>query len=200
MLIIATTGVSAYYTNDLASSTRSTLDDYPTRYGMRIFSGSLPDEGMNKPLVGDWNGNGYDMIDVFRPSTAQFFLDYANDGVSGMNTTFGTACNTQKSEFVQGELIVKFKPSSDISLSDSATTVDCTSIDVLNRKYGVSSVEKVFKTTEKHIPINTLHAKRIHDLSNICKLKVPKEADILSIVEQYQINPNVEYAEPNYIV
>ena len=28
-------------------------------------------------------------IGVFRPSTAQFFLDYDNDGVSDMNATFG---------------------------------------------------------------------------------------------------------------
>jgi hypothetical protein len=44
-----------YYINDPASSTRSTLGYYPTRYGMRIFSGNSPTEQINKPLVGDWN-------------------------------------------------------------------------------------------------------------------------------------------------
>ena len=73
----------AYYINDPASSTRSTLAAYPTRYGMRIFSGSPPDEGMNKPLIGDWNGNETDTTGIYNYTTAEFSLD------SGLNISFG---------------------------------------------------------------------------------------------------------------
>jgi len=73
----------AYYINDPGFATRSTLDDYPTRYGMRIFSGSPPDEGINKPLVGDWNGNGTDTTGIYNYTTANFSLD------GGLKISFG---------------------------------------------------------------------------------------------------------------
>ena len=80
-------------------------------------------------------------------------------------------------EFVPGEFIVKFKESS----------ISCVSVDNLNEKYRVSSMEKIFKNSE-----NTI-------LDNIYLLKVPDDSDILSIVNDYVMNPNVVYAEPNYI-
>ena len=73
----------AYYINDPGFATRSTLDDYPVRYGMRIFSGSPPDERANAPLVGDWNGNGTDTTGIYNYTTAEFSLD------SGINISFG---------------------------------------------------------------------------------------------------------------
>ncbi|MCD6208559.1 MAG: C39 family peptidase, partial [Methanosarcinales archaeon] len=73
----------AYYINDPGFATRSTLDDYPVRYGMRIFSSSPPDERANAPLVGDWNGNGTDTTGIYNYTTAEFSLD------SGINISFG---------------------------------------------------------------------------------------------------------------
>jgi len=80
-------------------------------------------------------------------------------------------------EFVPGEFIVKFKdkPSSRVS------------IDNLNEKYHVSSVEKVFRNSR-----NTI-------LDNIYKFSVSEDSDILSIVDDYSFHPYVEYAEPNGI-
>jgi len=72
-----------YYINDPASSTRSTLGYYPTRYGMRIFSGNPLAEQINKPLAGDWNGNGTDTTGIYNYTTANFSLD------SGLNISFG---------------------------------------------------------------------------------------------------------------
>jgi parallel beta-helix repeat protein len=70
-----------YYINDPISSAKSTLDDYPSRVGMRIYSGNPPD--INKPLVGDWNGNGTDTTGIYNYTTANFSLD------SGLNISFG---------------------------------------------------------------------------------------------------------------
>ncbi|RJS70384.1 hypothetical protein CW696_05875, partial [ANME-2 cluster archaeon] len=72
-----------YYINDPGFATRSTLDDYPVRYGMRIFSGNPPAERANAPLVGDWNGNGTDTTGIYNYTTAEFSLD------SGLNISFG---------------------------------------------------------------------------------------------------------------
>ena len=73
-----------YYINDPASSTRSTLDDYPTRYGMRIFSGNPPVENTPIPISGDLNGNGTDSYGIFDPSTAGFTFN-------GKTVNFGTS-------------------------------------------------------------------------------------------------------------
>ncbi|KAF5416674.1 MAG: Cell surface glycoprotein [Candidatus Methanogaster sp.] len=70
-----------YYINDPISSAKSTLDDYPSRVGMYIYSGNPPD--INKPLVGDWNGNGTDTTGIYNYTTANFSLD------SGLNIGFG---------------------------------------------------------------------------------------------------------------
>ena len=70
-----------YYINDPISSAKSTLDDYPSRVGMHIYSGNPPD--INKPLVGDWNGNGTDTTGIYNYTTANFSLD------SGLNISFG---------------------------------------------------------------------------------------------------------------
>ena len=70
-----------YYINDPISSAKSTLDDYPNRVGMHIYSGNPPD--INKPLVGDWNGNGTDTTGIYNYTTANFSLD------SGLNISFG---------------------------------------------------------------------------------------------------------------
>ena len=81
-----------YYINDPASSTRSTLDDYPTRYGMRIFSGNLPVENTPIPLSGDLRRTG-DMYGFFNPINNAFtFYEYRDDGQKVGETVrhFGT--------------------------------------------------------------------------------------------------------------
>ena len=70
-----------YYINDPISSAKSTLDAYPNRVGMHIYFGNPPD--INKPLVGDWNGNGTDTTGIYNYTTANFSLD------SGLNISFG---------------------------------------------------------------------------------------------------------------
>ena len=102
----------------------------------------------------------------------------------------------EDSDFVPGELLVKFKPGISVKPSVSAkgiATTGYSSIDKLNEQYNVTSLEKVFKTAKKSF------AKEILYLTNIHILKLPADADILAVVEAYQKDPNVEYAEPNYI-
>ena len=94
-------------------------------------------------------------------------------------------------EFVLGEFIVKFNPELNIDISKSSKgwiTTGISSIDALNEKYQVKNIEKLFKTCEKPY------------LFNIYKISVLKNSNIISIVNDYSIDPYVIYAEPNYIL
>lgn len=92
--------------------------------------------------------------------------------------------------FVIGEVIVKFrdKLEADILVSpEGVITTSIESIDRLNKKYGVSFAEKLFGNDS--IPL----------LSNVCLFNISGDMDVLSAVEEYNSDPRVEFAEPNYV-
>ena len=45
----------------------------------------------DKPVAGDWDGDGKDEIGLFRPSTARWYLDYDNNGASNYQVTWGAS-------------------------------------------------------------------------------------------------------------
>lgn len=79
-------------------------------------------------------------------------------------------CNNGFAAYVPGEILVKFKGDSDIS-----------KINTLHKTVG-SHKKKDFKGIRVH------------------HLKLPKNMSVEEAVEYYRRDPNVEYAEPNYIV
>jgi subtilisin family serine protease len=81
-------------------------------------------------------------------------------------------------EFLPGEFIVKLK---------KITTLSRSPFTVLNEKHQVYAIKKVFPNAEDTI------------LDNIYLLHVPIDSDILSIVREYMLCPDVVYAEPNYL-
>ncbi|KYK21595.1 hypothetical protein AYK21_00645 [Thermoplasmatales archaeon SG8-52-2] len=98
--------------------------------------------------------------------------------------------NSEKYEFVTGEFIVKLKSDLDIDILnsfDSCSKTGISSIDELNEKYNVESIEPLFESKNDNF------------LKNIFKFKVPNSSDILSIIEDFRLDTNVVYAEPNYI-
>ncbi len=86
--------------------------------------------------------------------------------------------NKIKEEFVPGEFIVKFT---------EETAITSPSVKMLNIKYEVSSIEKIFGNIKDSI------------FNNIYILKVPEESDIISVVQDYISDSQIIYAEPNYI-
>ena len=90
----------------------------------------------------------------------------------------------RENEYVSGEIIVKFKPEA----FDEEGELIAESILELNEKYEVVSIERVFKT------------KPVRDLSNIYILEFAEDIDIMGLVQAYEEDPNVVYAEPNYIM
>ncbi len=87
--------------------------------------------------------------------------------------------NKFNKEFITNEFIVKLKKN---------TTFLESTFTVLNEKHKVCAIEKLFPNAEKTI------------LDNIYIIYIPFKSDILSIIQEYKLCPNVEYAEPNGII
>lgn len=93
----------------------------------------------------------------------------------------------QEQRYAPGELIVKFKVEIKMSISNGVITTSLESIDLLNTNFGVISAEKLFGNNPPS------------SLSNVYKFIFSSDADILLIMKQYASDPNVEYAELNYV-
>jgi Tol biopolymer transport system component len=62
--------------------TTGTFDPRTSSFSLDNGATALMGEPGDLPLVGDWDGSdGKDTIGVYRPKTAQFFLDDSNDGI-----------------------------------------------------------------------------------------------------------------------
>lgn len=112
-----------------------------------------------------------------------------------LNDIFSNRDSFKKAEFVPGEFIVKFKSYisiESITTFDDIPVVGISSVDSISKRHNVVTVENVFKDSRTQA-VNSL------DLSNIYKFTISKDSDILSIIEDYNKDPNIEYAEPNYI-
>jgi len=92
--------------------------------------------------------------------------------------------------FVPGELLINFHTALEInkdSTSQGCITTGFSGIDMLNKKFQVTSIEKLLDNTS----ISTLENCYLFSFSN--------ETDIINAVTQYAKNPQVAYAEPNYL-
>jgi len=107
-------------------------------------------------------------------------------------------------EYQPGELIVKFKDNINVDsyvsseLDDVGRYVSETyqndivktgikSIDTLNKKFNIISVEKLIEDDS------------IQELTNVYIFRFNEDIDVLSVVDAYLNDSSVEYAEPNYL-
>jgi len=94
----------------------------------------------------------------------------------------------QKPKYEPGKLIVKFKKDICLSVSsDGVLNIGLKSIDKLNAEFSVTSIEKLFGDSSPDA------------LSNIYMFTFYDGFDVLDVLGQYNNDPNVEYAELNYI-
>ena len=95
-------------------------------------------------------------------------------GLSGCNLDTGKTTivdnKPQSSEYVEGEIIVKFKDG-----------VSLEKIGEINKAMGTEII-KVFSS------------------GNLFLLRLPEDANVLDMLERYKRLPEVAYGEPNYIV
>ena len=97
-----------------------------------------------------------------------------------------------ESVYVPGELIIKLKPDISLEIIDSDTSYIMTNLDSLNRlheKYHVYDLKSVFPSVKF----------TCGDLLQVYKLKFSGDFNIHSIIDSYENNHLVEYAEPNYV-
>ena len=93
-------------------------------------------------------------------------------------------------QFVPGEFIIKFKTQPSMSISGQITGM--ATIDQLNTKHRIKYVRKMVERQSK--------MSQRYGLDRMYLLKSESEEDVNKIVKDYKNDPNVEYAEPNYIV
>lgn len=102
--------------------------------------------------------------------------------------------------FAPREFIVKF--SEDVgetptSLVEGEIRTGIESIDFLNEKLGVLSVERLFPLVNESPQAVALY--EALGLGRIYKLTVSRDINVIGAVEEYNMAPAVEHAEPNYI-
>jgi subtilisin family serine protease len=90
-------------------------------------------------------------------------------------------------EFTPGELIIKLRESIKFKSLEGTVTTESETLDQLNKAYGVTKVNLISEKDEGS------------HLSNIYKISLPDTVNVLQAVKDYSKNPDVEYAEPNYI-
>jgi hypothetical protein len=96
--------------------------------------------------------------------------------------------------FVKNEIIVKFKVSSIPQrwvLISGYLETGLPSIDVLNSKYQIDSYEGI---------VNCSESEKLVGFDRIFVLKSTRGFDVLSTCKEYGADPNVEYAEPDWII
>jgi len=109
-------------------------------------------------------------------------------------------------EYVPGEILIKFTDDTEIEVTDKEgeISVGINKIDALLQKYNISAMEKVFRNAEKRKEqtfIRDFKGKEIEvlQLFNIYKLIVHEETDIEKAIKEFEKEPTVDYAEPNYL-
>jgi hypothetical protein len=96
-------------------------------------------------------------------------------------------------------LLVKFKENAPAPVTEVVGGIAVTSIpsiDTLNKKFKVRSIERICVESYR---IKKGIEKDIFGLIRTYNFMLPKETDVLAMVEQYKLDPNVESAWPNYL-
>ncbi|NQV13329.1 MAG: S8 family serine peptidase [Parcubacteria group bacterium] len=107
-------------------------------------------------------------------------------------------------EYVPGEVIVKFKPVVKGQLEKEAKPqkMGLVSVDEISKQNQAQKVEKVFKGEDKNITSRDEEKlpKGVNapDLSTVYKMSFSEYTDVQKVVAEYENDPAVEYAEPNY--
>ena len=101
-----------------------------------------------------------------------------------------------RKNYVPNEIIVKFKEEQIFlktpTLKGNFIETGIASIDMLNSKYAITSMRKILSKPSPQAVS--------HGLNRVYLLRSGKNIDVLSAVEEYKKDPNVEYAYPNYII
>jgi len=113
--------------------------------------------------------------------------------------------------FVPNEVIVKFKDEVPMHAGTRMKVAGISSVDKVLQVYGVTSLEKLFLSEQKPLRARMMKSPqgkemKITALDKIYKISVPPAStnngaptNIRQLIEELKAQPEVEYAEPNYI-
>ncbi|MBZ0200299.1 MAG: S8 family serine peptidase [Ignavibacteriaceae bacterium] len=134
-------------------------------------------------------------------SQGQLFTNNGTDEVVKLDPRM------QQSEFVPGEILVKFKDEISVRLlkTNGTSSVGISSVDQVLQKYNASSAEKLFPQAERireKQMLKTFGGQEFErpSLHNIYKLQIELHDQIFQAIEELKADENVVYAEPNYIM
>jgi subtilisin family serine protease/methionine-rich copper-binding protein CopC len=105
--------------------------------------------------------------------------------------------HAQTPQYVPGEIIVKIKDSRFKATRFSAeqnNKFGIASLDALNDSWGVTQIRPLFKLKK-----TLILQKKAAQLDQVVKITAPNDRDLETIISAYQNDPNVEYAQPNYV-
>jgi len=117
----------------------------------------------------------------------------------------------ERMKFVPNEVIVKFKDAVPVQPGARMKTAGISKVDNLLKSYGVTSLDKLFPSEQKQLSTKMMRSPqgkefKIPALDKIYKICVPPAATksnapdaIFELIKALKAQPEVEYAEPNYI-
>lgn len=91
-------------------------------------------------------------------------------------------------EYAPGEILLKFKPAITRSITAGATVKEMLEV-------SISKVSQLSVRCRVDIP----QVKNVLKEIGVLHLKFSPDSDVLKIIEKYRADPEVEYAEPNYV-
>lgn len=113
--------------------------------------------------------------------------------------------------FVPNEVLVKFKDAVPMAVGARLKAAGISSIDKVLAAHGITSLEKLFPAEQKPLKVRMMKSPQGKDmkipaLDKIYKISVPPSTatatapiNIFQLIEELKAQPEVEYAEPNYI-
>jgi len=131
---------------------------------------------------------------------SQLFVNNAPDEVVRLDP------RQQQMDFEPGQILVKFKDEVNISPGqvNGIAKVNVAPVDALLQEFQVRTATKVFHGAQRLAQPRTLRSFSGEtfeqpSLHNIYKLELQEQGRMFEAIEQLKQDPNVEYAEPNYI-
>lgn len=131
----------------------------------------------------------------------QLFVNQPKDSVVRLDP------RAQQFEFVPGEILIKFKDEAQVSNLKVSGIVKTglASVDDIFFRNKVSKAEKLFPKEQRlksKIMLKSFNGHEFEQpsLHNIYKLTLPQESNLFEAIEELKQDPNIIYAEPNYIL
>jgi len=121
----------------------------------------------------------------------------------------GSFCQQPEVKYVPGEIVVKLRPNvaaipfGDKAVSAGQAQIRSITISDLNSRKKLNKIKRAITRTGEVKRTKTLRSGKtvtLPDLSDIFVFEFPGDLDVMKAVDEYRKDPDVIYAEPNYVL